>query len=197
MKKIILISCLAFLASCASTKKAHNFEVNKDYVKSGSSVTFKGEKLKLHKGRLKVGDNFLSKVKNIGMDFKFNHKVTIINIVPSIDTPVCDVQTHMLGETTKLDKSIDLVTISRDLPMAQARFAKAAKLENIQYFSDYKYGKFGKKTGLLILGEELLTRGIIVLDKKGVIKYLQIVGEITNLPHMELAFSRANELTKL
>jgi len=88
------------------------------------------------------------------------------------------------------------MTISRDTPFAQKRFAKEAKLTNLQYLSDYKEGEFGKGTGLLTEKTMLLARSIVLVDKKGTIRYIQVVPEITRLPDMEKAFQKAMELNK-
>ena len=80
--------------------------------------------------------------------------------------------------------------------MAQERFAREAKLENITYISDYKDASFGKKTGLLIEQSALLTRGVIVIDKAGKVAYMQFVDEITELPNMDQAIKFANNLAE-
>jgi thiol peroxidase len=119
-------------------------------------------------------------------------KVLFLSIVPSIDTPVCEVQTHYLGEEgDKLPKSVERITISRDTPFAQKRFAEEAKLMDIRYLSDYKRGEFARSTGLLIEGFELLGRAVILVDKNGIVRYIQVVPELTELPDMEAAFAEA------
>ena len=80
--------------------------------------------------------------------------------------------------------------------MAQARFAKEAKLENITYYSDFKEAAFGKESGLLIIDNGLLARGVMVVDKEGVIRYMQFVPELTELPNMDKAIAVANDLAK-
>jgi len=123
--------------------------------------------------------------------------VLFLSIVPSIDTKVCEEQTHYLGEEGgKLPKEIRRITISRDTPFAQKRFAQEAKLTHIQYLSDYKEGEFGKGTGLLTEKTMLLARSVVLVDKKGIIRYIQVVPEITRLPDMEKAFQKAVELNK-
>jgi thiol peroxidase len=123
--------------------------------------------------------------------------VLFLSIVPSIDTKVCEEQTHYLGEEgEKLSKEIRRITISRDTPFAQKRFAQEAKLANLQYLSDYKEGGFGKASGLLMEGSLLLTRAVVLADKKGTIRYIQVVPEITRLPDMERAFQKAGELAR-
>lgn len=125
-------------------------------------------------------------------------KVLLLSMVPSIDTKVCDIQTHILGEEgDKLPASIKRITISRDTPFAQERFAQAAKLTDLTYLSDYKQGDFGRATGLLVEGPMLLARSIIIVDKQGIVRYIQVVPELTHLPDMEKAFAIAEKLDAL
>ena len=116
----------------------------------------------------------------------------MLSIVPSIDTKVCEEQTHYLGEEgDSLPPGVKRITISRDTPFAQTRFAKEAKLDDITYLSDYKEGAFGRSIGLLLDGPRLLARSVIIVDKEGIVRYIQVVPEITHLPDMEEAFRRA------
>lgn len=122
-------------------------------------------------------------------------KVRIISVVPSLDTPTCDVQTYELSEkNNELDKQVELITISMDLPFAQSRFAKEAKINNITFLSDYKDREFGNNNGLLIEPLALLARAVIVTDKDNIVRYLQIVPEITALPDMQAAMDAARSL---
>jgi len=124
-------------------------------------------------------------------------KVLFLSIVPSIDTKVCEVQTHFLGEEgDTLPAQIQRITISRDTPFAQKRFAEEAGLLDIRYLSDYKRGDFGRATGLLMEGSELLARSVVLVDKKGLVRYIQVVPEMTHLPDMERAFEEALRLMK-
>jgi len=123
--------------------------------------------------------------------------VLFLSVVPSLDTPVCETQTHYLGEQgTRIPPSVKRITISRDTPFAQKRFATEAKLTKIQYLSDYKEGAFGRSTGLLIDGLMLDARAVILVDKQGVVRYIQVVPELTHLPDMEKAFDVATELSR-
>ena len=124
-------------------------------------------------------------------------KVLFLNIVPSLDTPVCDAQTHYLGEEgDKLPDLVRRITISRDTIFAQKRFAKEAKLTDIQYLSDHREGEFGRSTGLLMDGLKLLARAVILVDRGGKVRYIQVVPEITHMPDMETAFQEAIQLTR-
>jgi thiol peroxidase len=123
--------------------------------------------------------------------------VLLLSIVPSIDTRVCEAQSHYLGEKgNTLPGDVKRITISRDTPFAQKRFAQEAKLTQIQFLSDYKQGDFGRSIGLLVEGSMLLSRSIILVDKKGIVRYIQVVPEISHLPDMERAFQKATELSK-
>jgi thiol peroxidase len=124
-------------------------------------------------------------------------KVLFLSIVPSIDTKVCEAQTHYLGEEgDRLAGLVERVTISRDTPFAQKRFAEEAKLTDVRYLSDYKAGDFGLATGLLMDESKLLARSVILVDKKGIVRHIQVVPEITRLPDMETAFEKAEQLAK-
>ncbi len=196
MKTIIALVCFVALSACTTTNYEKSMPVSKESVTPGSKITVKGKSVDLYPAKiaLKVGDDFVAKTKQAGFAFNFTNQVTIINLVPSIDTPVCEAQNHILGESKIVKPTVKLMTISRDLPMAQKRFAKEAKLTNISYYSDYKKGTFGRSFGLMMKERELLARGVIVLDSKGKVRHMQLVPEATTLPDMNKAIKLANEL---
>jgi len=164
---------------------------------SVSTVTLRGKPLTLVGEQVRLGQTLpIAHLPDLGLNMvalkSFKGKVTILSVVPSLDTPTCDKQTHILSEENKgLDQTAKLVTISRDLPFAQKRFAKKANIHNILFLSDYRDAEFGKSTGLLIEESRLLARAIIVLDREGVIRYLEVVPELAQLPDMEKAFHSA------
>ena len=83
--------------------------------------------------------------------------------MPSLDTPVCEQQTHYLSEKNKgLDKMVELVTVSIDTPFAQKRFAEEAKIANVTFLSDYRDAEFGKTYGLFLKGPHILARTVMV-----------------------------------
>jgi thiol peroxidase len=190
------------IAACGD--KPADIVIDPGSVLPGSKITRKGEKLALIGSAIEVGqvlpitDLVDAKTMN-SVNFKdYKGNVLFLSIVPSIDTKVCETQTHYLGEEgDKLPPIIKRITISRDTPFAQIRFAEEAKLTDIQYLSDYKEGAFGRSTGLLIDGPMLLARSVIIVDKEGIVRYIQVVPEITNLPDMEKAFTKAIELTNI
>jgi thiol peroxidase len=169
----------------------------------GTQVSVRGNPVKLLGSPVSVGKPLPSVevVEAMGMKdvdlSKERGSVLILSIVPSLDTPVCEEQTHYLGEKgNKLPVGIKRIVISRDTPFAQKRFAKEAKLTDLQYLSDYKQGDFGRSTGLLTDGLMLLARSVIVVDKEGTVRYIQVVPEMSHLPDMEKAFEKAAELAK-
>ncbi|MGB5156554.1 thiol peroxidase [Desulfobacterium sp. N47] len=196
------VTFLVLLISCA--KKQADMPIDTVSVSPGTQVTMKGKSLSLIGNAIEVGkqlpDTSLVDAKTMNSvnlnDYK--NAVLFLSIVPSIDTKVCEAQTHYLGEQgDKLPATIKRITISRDTPFAQVRFADEAKLNDIQYLSDYKEGSFGRSIGLLMDGPMLLARAVILVDKQGIVQYIQVVPEITHLPDMEKAFKKAAELDNL
>ena len=164
------------------------------------AITLHGKPLTLIGKKSQVGKRLPTlRLPDLGMKMidlqSFKGKITIMSVVPSLDTPTCDKQTHILSEENKgLDKIANLVTVSRDLPFAQKRFAKNAKMKNITFLSDYRDAEFGKKTGLLIKENRLLARAVFVLDQNGIVRYLEIVSELAKLPDMDKAMDFARSL---
>jgi thiol peroxidase len=189
---------LFMMLSSACTHTAPVASVSKETIQPGTSVVAGGKTVKLKgDGKLAIGTNINDFLKNAGVEAPdLKGKVVVINVVPSIDTKVCEEQTHILGESPNLPSNIARLTISRDLPMAQRRFAAEANLENIQYVSDYKTGGFGNSTGLLMDGSELLARAVIVADRDGIVRYMQVVPDVSKMPDMEKAFTEAKSLQK-
>jgi thiol peroxidase len=169
----------------------------------GTQVSFRGNSVKLLGSPVSVGKPLPSvevvdamSMKDVDLS-KERGSILLLSIVPSLDTPVCEEQTHYLGEKgDRLPGSVKRIVISRDTPFAQKRFAKEAKLTDLQYLSDYKQGDFGRSTGLLTDGLMLLARSVIIIDKEGTVRYIQVVPEMSHLPDMEKAFEKATELAK-
>ena len=125
----------------------------------------------------------------------YKGKTIIIASVPSLDTGVCDTETRKFNEEAgKLGNDVVILTISMDLPFAQARWCGAAGVEQVKTLSDYQQGDFGTKYGLLIKGLRLLARAVLVVDANGVIQYIQIVPEVAQEPDYEAALNVVNEV---
>ncbi|HSD94629.1 MAG TPA: peroxiredoxin [Syntrophales bacterium] len=188
------------VSACASISEV-KMKTTTQSVDPGTSVTLQGKPLRLLGEPLKVGKPLPSVELTDAMTMKpvdlskERGSILLLSVVVSTDTPVCEEQTHYLGEQGgKLPASVRRIVISRDTPFAQKRFAKEAHLENLQYLSDYKTGAFGQATGLLIENLAFLARSIIIVDRQGVVRYIQVVPEETNLPDMDAAFAKATEL---
>lgn len=125
----------------------------------------------------------------------FKGSVVILSVVPSLDTPVCDTQTKRLNEdVAALGDGVKLVTVSLDLPFAQARWCGASDASNVTVLSDYKGRQFGEAWGLLIKELGLLTRAVYVVDAGGTVRYAQVVGEVTEEPDYAAALDAAKSL---
>lgn len=125
----------------------------------------------------------------------FESRICIICSVPSLDTGVCDAQIRRFNEeAANLGKDVVVLTISMDLPFAQLRWCAAAGVENVRTLSDHREASFGKAYGVLIKELRLLARAIFVVDKAGIIRYIQIVNELTNEPDYDAALSAVREL---
>jgi len=122
----------------------------------------------------------------------FRGKVVIISAVPSLGTPVCDIQTRRFNErAAALGGNVAVLTISMDLPFAQRRWCGAAGVDNLMTLSDHRDAEFGRAFGVLIKELRLLARAVFVVDAEGVIRYKQVVNELTNEPDYDSAIRAA------
>jgi len=163
-------------------------------------VTMKGNPVTLIGNEIKVGQkapdaelvaNDLSTVKLSSLA----GKVRIIASVPSLDTPVCDMETRRFNEEAgRLGDGLVVLTVSMDLPFAQKRWCGAAGVKNVQTLSDHREAAFGKAYGVLIKDVRLLARAVFVVDKNGVVRYQELVKEIATEPDYEAALKAAREL---
>ena len=121
-------------------------------------------------------------------------KVKIVSVVPQLNTPVCDEQTHRFSETNGgLDKQLDIITISTNTAQGQYNFAQKAKIGNLMFLSDNPNFAFGKKTGLLIEGMGVLRRTVLVTDEKNIIRYVDFVRG-GGLPNIKKALNVARQV---
>ena len=167
-----------------------------------AKVTFQGNPLTLTGNQPTAGqaapdfevlDNDLSGVKLS----EFQGKTCVIITVPSLDTPVCDTEVRKFNEqATSLGDDVVVLVISMDLPFAQQRWCGAAGVKNVQTLSDHNQAQFGVAYGVLIKELRLLARAVFVVDKEGVIRYIEVVDELTNEPDYEAALKAVKEATK-
>jgi len=125
----------------------------------------------------------------------FKGKTVILASVPSLDTSVCDSETRKFNETAaELGDDVVVLTISMDLPFAQARWCGAAGVDRVQTLSDYQQADFGQQYGLLIKGLRLLGRAVIVVDTEGTVRYEQLVPEVTQEPDYDAVLNAVNDI---
>lgn len=127
----------------------------------------------------------------------YKGKICVISCVPSLDTPICDLQTRRFNtEASKLGEHIVILTISMDLPFAQKRWCGAAGVDKVVTLSDHRSGDFGKAFGVLIKEFRLLARAVFILDTKGVVQYRQIVKEIGQEPDYNDVINALKNISK-
>ena len=149
----------------------------------------------------------LPKVGTMAADFKvvktdlapvalseFKGKKVILNIFPSLDTPVCATSVRRFNaEADKLDNTA-VLCISRDLPFAQKRFCGAEGLNNVITGSEYRDSSFSSAYGVGIVDSPLaglLSRAIVVVDEAGKVIYTEQVPEISQEPDYAKALAAA------
>lgn len=123
--------------------------------------------------------------KKIGLS-SFKDKIKVIAFFLSLDTPVCDIQVREFNRRAQdLPDNVEVIGISKDLPYAQKRFRETFNIKDMTLISDYQYSSFGINFGVLIKEWNLLSRGVIILDKRNIVRYFQIVSDIINQPDYE------------
>ena len=166
------------------------------------AVTFKGTPLTLVGEAVSAGGPapdftchyFDGALQTLGLaDLK--GKPTLISVVPSLDTPVCQEQSKKFNdELAGLGDQVNALTVSLDLPFAQGRFCGEAGVENMQVVSDYQDRSFGSSWGMLIDELKLLARGVFVLDADGNVVYTEVVSEVTDEPDYAAAMAALRSL---
>jgi len=155
----------------------------------GNPLTLIGPELQAgdHAPDFSVVDGTLSAV-NLE---KTGHNVRIISVVPSLDTPVCDLQTKRFNEEAAKLPGVDIVTVSMDLPFAQKRWCGAFGVDRIKMLSDHRSGSFGEAYGTLIKDLRIESRAIFVLDKDNLIRHVEYVKEVADHPNYDAALAAA------
>jgi thioredoxin-dependent peroxiredoxin len=156
------------------------------------AVTMRGNPLTLVGHEVRVGDkapdfevldNGLSPIRFSS----FLGKTCIIAAVPSLDTPVCDLETKRFNEEIgQLGSDVIILMISMDLPFAQKRWCAAAGVSKVQTLSDHRDASFGIAYGVLIKELRLLARAVFVIDRTGTIRHIDLVKEIAQEPDYDV-----------
>jgi len=163
------------------------------------AVTMRGNPITLVGPELKVGEA-APDFKLIGNDMKpvtladTAGKVRILSAVPSLDTPVCDMETRKFNQEAANLPGVEILTVSMDLPFAQKRWCGAAGVSNVRTLSDYQDHSFGPAYGVLIQELKLEARAVFVLDKNNTVRYVEYVKEVTEQPNYDAALAAAKKL---
>ncbi|MFC5558302.1 thiol peroxidase [Ureibacillus thermophilus] len=165
-----------------------------------AQVTFKNKPVTLLGNEVKVGDkapDFTVLANDLSpVTLKDSEgKIRLFATVPSLDTGVCDAETRRFNEeASKLGEDVVVYTVSVDLPFAQKRWCGAAGIDRVITVSDHKDLSFGKAYGVVIEELRLLARAVFVVDREGVVRYVEYVSETTNHPNYEAAIAAVKEL---
>lgn len=165
-------------------------------------VTFKGNPVTLVGNEVKIGDTapdftvLSPELKEIKLS-DYKGKVVVIAVFPSVDTGVCALQLARFNqEAANFGDDVQLLTVSVDLPFALKRYCADKGIENALTVSDHKELDFGTKYGFVIKELRLLSRGTVIVDQTGVVKYVEYVSEVGEHPNYEKALEVIKGLAK-
>lgn len=161
-----------------------------------ANVTFKGNPMTLIGNEVKVGDkapdfNVLANDLSSVTLADTTGKVRLISVIPSIDTGVCSTQTRRFNEEASKVDNVQVLTVSADLPFAQARWCAAEGLENVKTLSDHRDFSFAEAYGVGMKELRLLARSVFVIDSNDTVTYVEYVGEGTDHPNYDAAIEAA------
>ncbi|WP_282175129.1 thiol peroxidase [Vibrio diabolicus] len=119
-------------------------------------------------------------------------KKVLLNIFPSIDTPVCAASVRAFHEKAAGLENVIILCISTDLPFATSRFCAAEGIDGVQLASFFRNTEFAEAYGVAI-GEGplrgLAARATLVIDEAGIVTHAQLLEEITNEPNYDAAIA--------
>jgi thiol peroxidase len=127
----------------------------------------------------------------------YRGKTLVIASVPSLDTPVCDLETRRFNdEAANLGADVEMITVSMDLPFAQKRWCGAAGVKRLKTLSDHRDAAFGLAYGVLIKELRLLARAVFIVDREGTVRYEQLVREVANEPDYDAVLQALAQIVK-
>jgi thioredoxin-dependent peroxiredoxin len=165
-----------------------------------SAITMKGAPIKVTGRVVKIGAPFPD-AKLTGVDMSevtlssFRGKPLVVMSVPSLDTPVCSLETKRFNqEAVELSEKVTLVVVSRDLPFAQKRWCGAEGVSRVVPLSDHKHRTFGETFGVDWADAGLLARAVFVVDASGSVTHVEYVSEIADEPSYDSAIAALRKL---
>lgn len=162
-------------------------------------VTMKGNPVTLLGKEIKVGDQApdFTVIKTDSSPYTLKDagdSIKIISVVPSLDTGTCELQTITFNEAAAELGDVVILTISVDLPFAQKRFCGAHGIDKVITLSDHRELSFGLKYGFVMEESRLLARGVVILDKDNVVRYVEYVKEVGTHPDYEKVIEEVKKL---
>lgn len=198
---ILILSLIVGILLIAGLARINNEKITK-----GSVLKLDNQKVHLSGKKLEVGQTLkmdfqldapsstIKSTKNVNLnEFK---GIKLIEVVPSLDMPVCSMQTAELNSYAKEFPEVTFIAISQDLPFALSRYCNSNGIKNVHILSDYKNKSFSKENSLLIYENQLNARAIIVVDNRNKIKYIEYADEITEPLDLKKAIEVVSELDK-
>jgi len=165
-----------------------------------AQVTLKGNPVELTGEEIKKGQK-IPVFETVGKDLQtvssedFKGKVRIIASVPSLDTPICDMELNRFDEyASSILDNVAIIFVSMDLPFAQSRFCEEKNIDKVVTLSDHRDADFGEKFGVLIKEIRLLARAIFIVDESDIVQYAEYVSEVTSHPDYEKALEVVKSL---
>lgn len=160
------------------------------------ATTLKGNPLTLVGPELKAGDpapefEVVDKTLQAVTLASTGDGVRVFSVVPSLDTPVCDMQTKRFNEEAAKLPNIKIYTVSMDLPFAQSRWCGAFGVDNVKMLSDHRAGSFGSGYGTLIKELRIESRAIFVVGSDNKLAHVEYVKEVADHPNYEAALAAA------
>jgi thiol peroxidase len=162
-------------------------------------ITLKGAPTDLAGPELKVGDaapDFIlqnNALEDVALG-AFAGKTLVIATIPSLDTPVCHVETKRFNDQAKSLKNTRVLIVSTDLPFGQKRWCGAESVDDVVTLSAHRSNAFGESYGVLISGgpfDRCLARAIFVVNDAGILTHVEYVKEVAEHPDYEAALAAA------
>lgn len=182
------------------SERAPEYQTQEGNMERKNVVTIGGNPLTLVGSEIKVGDrapdfSALDGSLNAVTLGSFAGKIKLIAAVPSLDTPVCDEETRKFNEVAaNLPDTVQVVTVSLDLPFAQSRFSSTAGIDRIKVLSDHRDLSFATAYGVLLKELRLLARAVFVIDADDVVRYVEVVPEVKSHPDYDAALDAVKKL---
>lgn len=212
LQRLSIVLCSIFLVGCSAAQTQTSESVPEIkipvYQEKApiTAVTVLGKPVTIETKMAQVGDLIvdveLAKTATKFDEVTFtklseNKKVKVIYTAPSIDTPVCSLQTKELEAYAKKKTNVQFYMISADLPFAQSRFCSANKIDNLATLSDFKGLNWGMANGFAMKEYGLLTRSLMIVDENNVIQYIEYTSEVTSETNLGNALAYLEQVMKL